>query len=80
MNDENKFFTVYAYRVYNEYWTIEGIYSKEEDAKAHQSELEANELVFESSTNVQLLPMGAIIEGLVRDRLGAMAEAIMGKS
>ena len=77
MNVPQKFFTVYAYLVSNEDWTIEGIFSKEFDAEARRVELEAHELVVDGSTNVQLLPMDVVIEELVSNRLGKMATVLM---
>lgn len=73
---EPKFYVVYAFRYAREDFSIEGVFTKSEDAQALVDEVNASDLFESAGTCVQHLPYTAIIELLTKDRIADLAKVL----
>lgn len=75
MNDGPMFYLIHGVRSGYEDFTVEGIFTKEEDANDFVKELEKLPYM-QAVAQPQFLPLQTVKELLVQDRLGAIAKVL----
>ena len=73
MTAKPNFYVVYAARPGSDNFTIEGIFSKHEDAEALRSYLQKD---VANTTAITFAPMREILDHLAKERLGELAEPL----
>lgn len=61
---------------YGDCYEVIGVFTKDEDAESLKAELEGTGYIRSGATVIQRVPMKYVVDRLIEDKLGDMAEAV----